>query len=173
MNDSFSLLAKSIRQNKINKLELLNNLKQISEAQSQKDNYIKKVIILQKYIRGILFRKKYSLLLDEINIKTVIDYLYEKKKKRIHDHSEEIISFFVKKYINKRKKKKSILYEQYKIHCANLIKARFKGILVRQKIKKNFGIKNGFQKFDDETKNESEKKMKLISDEKNKNGNYV
>ena len=173
MNDSFSLLAKSIRQNKINKLELLNNLKQISEAQSQKDNYIKKVIILQKYIRGILFRKKYSLLLDEINIKTVIDYLYEKKKKRIHDHSEEIISFFVKKYINKRKKKKSILYEQYKIHCANLIKARFKGILVRQKIKKNFGIKNGFQKLDDETKNESEKKMKLISDEKNKNGNYV
>ena len=80
MNDSFSLLAKSIRQNKINKLELLNNLKQISEAQSQKDNYIKKVIILQKYIRGILFRKKYSLLLDEIIIKTVIDYLYEKKK---------------------------------------------------------------------------------------------
>ena len=80
MNDSFSLLAKSIRQNKINKLELLNNLKQISEAQSQKDNYIKKVIILQKHIRGILFRKKYSLLLDEINIKTVIDYLYEKKE---------------------------------------------------------------------------------------------
>ena len=108
MNDSFSLLAKSIRQNKINKLELLNNLKQISEAQSQKDNYIKKVIILQKYIRGILFRKKYSLLLDEINIKTVIDYLYEKKKKRIHDHSEEIISFFVKKYINKRKKRQKM-----------------------------------------------------------------
>ena len=77
------------------------------------------------------------MLLDEINIKTVIDYLLEKKKKRIHEQSYEIISFFVRKYINKRKKKKSIIYEQYKIHCANLIKARIKGILVRQKIKNN------------------------------------
>ena len=37
MNDSFSLLAKSIRQNKIDKNELLNNLKEIKEAQSQKE----------------------------------------------------------------------------------------------------------------------------------------
>ena len=42
MNDSFSLLAKSIRQNKINKSEILNNIKQISESLSQKDNFIKK-----------------------------------------------------------------------------------------------------------------------------------
>ena len=46
------------------------------------------------------------MLLEEINIKTVIDYLYEKKKKRIHEHSNEIISFFILKYINKRKRKK-------------------------------------------------------------------
>ena len=60
MNDSFSLLAKSIRQNKINKEELLNNLKKISEAEYQKDNYIKMIITIQKYIRGYLYRKKYG-----------------------------------------------------------------------------------------------------------------
>ena len=140
MNDSFSLLAKSIRQNKINKEELLNNLKQISEAQSQREHYIKKVITLQKCFRGYLFRKNYGLLLEEININTVIDYLYEKKKKRIHEHKDEIISFFVLKYINKRKKKKAILVEQYKIHCANLIKARLKGIVIRKKIRKKLEI---------------------------------
>ena len=137
MNDSFSLLAKSIRQNKINKEELLNNLKKIQEAESQRENYIKMVITIQKCIRGFLFRKKYRLLLDEINIKTVIDYLYEKKKKRIHEHSEEIISFFVSKYINKNKRKKNNIFSrQYKIHCVNLIKARLKGIVTRKKINK-------------------------------------
>ena len=137
MNDSFSLLAKSIRQNKINKEELLNNLKKISESEYQKDNYMKMIITIQKYIRGYLYRKKYGLLLDEINIKTVIDYLYEKKKKRIHEHSQEIISFFVSKFINKNKRKKSyMLSRQYKIHCANLIKARLKGIVTRKKFKK-------------------------------------
>ena len=140
MNDSFSLLAKSIRQNKINKEELLNNLKQISEAQSQREHYIKRVITLQKFFRGYLFRKNYGLLLEEININTVIDYLYEKKKKRIHEHKDAIISFFVLKYINKRKKKKAILVEQYKIHCANLIKARLKGIVIRKKIRKKLEI---------------------------------
>ena len=140
MNDSFSLFAKSIRQNKINKNELINNLKVISEAQSQKDKYIKKVIMIQKFIRGYIYRIKYRLLLDEININTIIDYLYEKKKKRIHQHSDEIISFFVSKYINKRRKKKNILLEQYKIHCANLIKAHLKGIIIRKKVKKNLNI---------------------------------
>ena len=141
MNDSFSLLAKSIRQNKINKEELLNNLKEIAEAQAQKEHYIKNVIKLQKCIRGFLFRKQYGLLLEEININTVIDYLYEKKKKRIQQHKDEIISFFVLKYINKRKKKKNnILLEQYKVHCANLIKARLKGIVIRKKIKKKLAL---------------------------------
>ena len=140
MNDSFSLFAKSIRQNKINKNELINNLKVISEAQSQRDKYIKKVIMIQKFIRGHIFRIKYRLLLDEININTIIDYLYEKKKIRIHQHSDEIISFFVSKYINKRRKKKNILLEQYRIHCANLIKAHLRGIIIRKKVKKELNI---------------------------------
>jgi hypothetical protein len=137
MDDSFSLFAKSIRQNKINKEELLNNLKKISESQTKKDKYIKNIIKIQKMVRGHLYRIKYHLSLDEINTKTIIDYLYEKKKKRIHSHSKEIISFFVLKYINKlqKAKKKDMLQLQYKIHCSNLIKARLRGILVRRHVK--------------------------------------
>ena len=137
MDDSFSLFAKSIRQNKINKEELLNNLKEISEAQSKKDNYFKNIIKIQKVVRGHLYRIKYHLSLDEINTKTIIDYLYEKKKQRIHKYSQEIISFFVSKYINKLRKikKKDMLLLQYKIHCCNLIKARIRGVLVRKHIK--------------------------------------
>ena len=137
MDDSFSLLAKSIRQQKINKDELLNNLKQVTEAQIKKDKYIKNIIKIQKVFLGHLFRKKYNLTLDEINTKTIIDYLYEKKKNRIHNHSKEIISFFISKYIIKvrKNKNKEMLFEQYKIHCSNLIKARFKGILIRKHVK--------------------------------------
>ena len=137
MDDSFSLFAKSIRQNKINKEELLNNLKKISESQTKKDKYIKNIIKIQKMVRGHLYRIKYHLSLDEINTKTIIDYLYEKKKKRIHSHSKEIISFFVLKYINKlqKTKKQDMLQLQYKIHCSNLIKARLRGILVRRHVK--------------------------------------
>ena len=142
MYDSFSLLAKSIRQNKINKDELLNNLKGKSQTQIKKDKYIKNIIKIQKIIRGHLYRIKYKLSLDDINTKTIIDYLYEKKKKRIHNHSKEIISFFISKYIKKRRKKKNeILLEQYKIHCSDLIKARFKGILIRKKVKEQLLIK--------------------------------
>ena len=142
MDDSFSLLAKSIRQQKINKNELLNNLKKINNAQTQKNKYIKNIIKIQKVVRGHLYRIKYKLTLDEINTKTIIDYLYEKKKKRIQNHSKEIISFFIMKYVNKmrKNKKKNMLLEQYKIHCSNLIKARFKGILVRKHVKEKLNM---------------------------------
>ena len=150
MDDSFSLLAKSIRQQKINKDELLNNLKEITDAQNRKDKYIKNIIKIQKVVRGHLYRIQYRLTLDEINTKTIIDYLYEKKKKRIHNHSKEIISFFIMKYINKMRKtkKKNMLLEQYKIHCSDLIKARFRGILVRKHVKEQLNlVKNAKDKI--------------------------
>ena len=137
MDDSFSLFAKSIRQKKINKNELFNNLKESNEAQIKKDQYIKKIIKIQKTIRGHLYRIKYNESLDEINTRTIIEYLNEKKRSRIHKHSIEIISFFITKYINKlrKNKKKNMLYEQYKIHCSDLIKARLRGVLVRKHIR--------------------------------------
>ena len=110
MDDSFSLFAKSIRQKKINKNELFNNLKEGNEAQAKKDQYIKKIIKIQKIVRGHLFRIQYNESLDEINTKTIIEYLHDKKKARIHKHNIEIISFFITKYINKVRKKKKKEY---------------------------------------------------------------
>jgi hypothetical protein len=137
MNDSFSSFAKSIRQKKINKNELLNDIKEMSKAKNQKEQYIKNIIKIQKITRGHLYRTKFNKSLDEINTKTVIDYLLEKKKNRIHNHSLDIISFFMMKYVHKIRKNKqnNMLLRQYKIHCINLIKARLKGILVRKHIK--------------------------------------
>jgi len=130
-------LQKVLDKKKINKDELFNNLKEINEAQNRKDQYIKNVIKIQKIIRGHLSRIKYHLSLEEINTKTIIEYLHEKKKMRIHQHSIEIISFFITKYINKQRKNKTknILYEQYKIHCSDLIKARLRGVLIRKHVK--------------------------------------
>ena len=50
MNDSFSLFAKSIRQNKINKEELFNNLKEISDEQNKKEQFIKNVLFSEGLI---------------------------------------------------------------------------------------------------------------------------
>ena len=122
---------------KINKNELLNDIREKSKAKNQKEQYIKNIIKIQKITRGYQYRKKFNKSLDEINTKTVIDYLLEKKKNRIHNHSLDIISFFMMKYIHKIRKNKqnNMLLRQYKIHCINLIKARLKGILVRKHIK--------------------------------------
>ena len=138
MDDSFSLFAQRIRQNKINKDEIQLFRKEIIEFNPVKNISIKKAIQIQKIVRGFLYRKKFKHFLEEINIKTVIEYLHEKRRLRIHNDSNRIISFFLNRYLRKYReiKIKKELDLQYKIHCSNLIKARLKGIIIRKKIKK-------------------------------------
>ena len=133
MNDSFSQFAKQIRQNKIDKNEIRNIKKEVEEINMKKSYKNKMIIIMQKYIRGFLYRKKYKLFLEQMNTETVIDYLLENRRKRIHEHSEEIISFFVLKYIKKQRKKLFLLKK--KIYSINLIKSRLRGIISRKKYK--------------------------------------
>ena len=133
MNDSFSQFAKQIRQNKIDKNEIRNIKKEVEEINMKKSYKNKMIIILQKNIRGFLYRKKYKLFLEQMNTETVIDYLLEHRRNRIHEHSEEIISFFVLKYIKKQRKKLFLLKK--KIYSINLIKSRLRGIISRKKYK--------------------------------------
>ena len=133
INDSFSLFAKKIRQNKINKNELITIKKEVAEINMRKTYLSKMALIIQRYIRGFLYRKKFKLYLEQINIETIIEYLRDKRKDRIHEHSEEIISFFVLKYINKKRKKK--IREKKKEYSINLIKAHLRGIISRKKFK--------------------------------------
>ncbi len=78
MNDSFSQLAKTIRLNKINKKEIQKIKREIIDDKVYKIIKNDMAIKIQKIIRGILYRKQFSILLDEINKETIINYLYEK-----------------------------------------------------------------------------------------------
>ena len=135
MDDSFSALARKIRSKKLNKEDIENLKKEAIECKIERNRRQKKAIEIQRIIRGFLARKKFKILEDKININTIIDYLYEKKLKRIHKHSSQIISYFIYKYIERQRKIKNKLINEYKIHCSDLIKAFIKGIIIRKKIK--------------------------------------
>ena len=135
MNDSFSALARKIRSKKLNKEDIENLKKEAIESKIERNRRQKKAIEIQRIIRGYLARKKFKILEDKININTIIDYLYEKKLKRIHKHSSQIISYFLYKYIERQRKIKNKLINEFKIHCSDLIKAFIRGIIVRKNIK--------------------------------------
>ena len=134
MNDSFSKLAKKIRQNKINKKEIQNIKKEIIDEKVY--NIIKNdmAIRIQKCVRGFLYRKKFNILLDQINTETIINYLYEKKLNRIRKDYNNIISEHITNYIqNIREEKEKI--NQQKIYCIELIKATLRGMILRKKFR--------------------------------------
>ena len=135
MNDPLSELARKIRSKKLNKEEIENLKKEAIESKIERNRRIKKATEIQRIIRGFLARKKFKILEDKININTIIDYLYEKKVKRIHKHSSQIISYFIYKYIERQRKIKTQLINEFKIHCSDVIKAFIRGVILRKKIK--------------------------------------
>ena len=134
MDDSFSALARKIRSKKLNKEDIENLKKEAIESKIERNRRQKKAIEIQRIVRGYLARKKFKIFEDKINIDTIIDYLYEKKLKRIHKHSSQIISYFILKYIESQRKIKNKLINEFKIHCSDLIKAFIKGIILRKNI---------------------------------------
>ena len=148
MDDSFSQLARKIRLKKLKKEDIENLKKEAIESKIERNRRQKKAIEIQRIIRGFLARKKYKILEDRININTIIDYLYEKKLKRIHRHSSQIISYFIYKYIYKQRNIKIKLINEFKIHCSDLIKAFIRGIILRKKIKNDLeSIRNSKKKI--------------------------
>ena len=148
MNDSFSALARKIRSKKLNKEDIENLKKEAIESKIERNRRQKKAIEIQRIIRGYLARKKYRILEDKMNIDTIIEYLYEKKLKRIHKHSSQIISYFIYKYIERQRKIKNKLIYEFKIHCSDLIKGFIRGIILRKKIKgKLESIRNSKKKI--------------------------
>ena len=82
MDDPFNKFAQKIRQEKINKKEIAAIRKEIFLTNNSKIRMNKSIVKIQKNLRGFLFRKKYYKHLEEINTKTIIDYLYEQKKNK-------------------------------------------------------------------------------------------
>ena len=139
-NDSFSALARKIRSKKLNKEDIENLKKEAIESKIERNRRQKKALEIQRIIRGYLARKKFKILEDKININTIIEYLYEKKIKRIHKHSSQIISYFIYKYIERQRKIKNKLIYEFKIHCSDLIKGFIRGIILRKKIKEKLEL---------------------------------
>ena len=61
MNDSFSQLAKKIRQNKINKREIQKIKREIIDGKVLKIIKNDMAIRIQKCVRGFLYRKKFNI----------------------------------------------------------------------------------------------------------------
>ena len=135
MDDSFSRLAKQIRQNKINKNEIKKIKREIIDGKVF--NIIKNdmAIIIQKHIRGYIYRKKYKIFLDRINTEIIIDYLYEKKLARIKSDYKNIISMNIFNYIEYIRSEKEKINLK-KINSIDLIKAHMRGIIFRKNFKK-------------------------------------
>ena len=137
MNDSFSQLAKKIRQKKINKKEIQKIKKEVIDQKVLNIIKTDMALRIQKVFRSFLYRKKvYYIFLEKINTETIIDYLYEKRLNRIHSNSKKIIINHVSNYINNIQKEKEKLNKK-KIQSIDLIKAYLKGIIFRKKFKKN------------------------------------
>ena len=148
MDDSFSALARKLRSKKLNKEDIENYKKEALESKIERNRRQKKAIEIQRIVRGYLARKKFKILEDKLNISTIIDYLYEKKLKRIHKHSSQIISYFIYKYIERQRKIKNKLINEFKIHCSDLIKAFIRGVILRKKIKNELDmIRNSKKKI--------------------------
>ena len=135
MNDSFTKLAKKIRTKKYNKKEIENIKKEAIESKIERNRRINKAIYIQKITRGFLSRKKFKILEEKLNTNTIIDYLYEKKCQRIDRHAPKIISYFVLKYVERQRKIKVRIINEFRVNCSDLIKAFLKGVIVRKKIK--------------------------------------
>ena len=99
MNDSFSQLAKRIRQDKINKKEIKKIKREIIDDRVLKIIKNDMALRIQKCVRGYLYRKKYYSFLEQINTETIIDYLYDKKIKRIQTDYKNIIAHHISNYI--------------------------------------------------------------------------
>jgi len=150
MDDSFSRLAKQLRQNKINRNEIKRIKREIIDGKVL--NIIKKdmAIRIQKYIRGFIYRKKYKIFLEQINTEIIIEYLYQKKLTRIKSDSKNIISTHILNYIKYIREEKEKLTLK-KINSIDLIKATMKGIIFRKNFKKQNSslndIKTKIEKF--------------------------
>ena len=150
MDDSFSRLAKQLRQNKINKNEIKRIKREIIDGKVL--NIIKKDMAkrIQKHIRGFIYRKKYKIFLEQENTEIIIEYLYQKKLTRIKSDSKNIISTHILNYIKYIREEKEKLTLK-KINSIDLIKATMKGIIFRKNFKKQNSllsdIKTKIEKF--------------------------
>ena len=134
-NESFSVIAKKIRMSKVDQKEI-QKLKQESLMKERERQRKKKCITtIQRIYKGHLFRKKFKTQMDELNTKTIINFLKEKRKERIQKNAKEIISYYLNLYINKKRSYEDKVIEGYKNYCADLISSTYLSYRIRSRLK--------------------------------------
>ena len=133
--DDFSELAKKIRMEKIDKKEIQKLKQETVKNEREKNKKKKSILIIQKFIRGFLSRKKFNIKMNDINTKTIVEYLQEKHKKYIMENADKVISFYLNLYLNSKKKYNDKILDGYKNYCSDLIKATYLSYKIRKKLK--------------------------------------
>ena len=146
MDDSFSRLAKQLRQKKINKYEIRKIKREIIDGKVLNIIKTEMAIKIQKHIRGLLYRKKYKIFLDQVNTEIIINYLYENKLARIKLDYKKIISNHILNYIKYIRGEKEKINLK-KINSAELIKAYLRGIIFRKNYKNQLSSLNSIKEI--------------------------
>ena len=133
--DDFSELAKKIRMEKIDKKEIQKLKQETVKNEREKNKKKKSILFIQKMIRGYLSRKKFNVKMNDINTKTIVEYLQEKHKKYIMENADKVISFYLNLYINSKKKYNDKILDGYRNYCSDLIKATYLSYKIRKKLK--------------------------------------
>lgn len=153
---SFDSLAHKLRMQKFDKNEILKLKNDAISNERLKLRKRKSVLRIQKVFKGYLLRKKFKLVIEEINNNIIIEYFKEKRRQRIRENYKEIILRNLDKYIDRQRTRKRFLLVEYFNFCASLISKNFQGFVTRKKIKpklevlKNFkekigGVINGYR----------------------------
>ena len=133
--DDFSELAKKIRMEKIDKKEIQKLKQETVKNEREKNKKKKSILFIQKMIRGYLSRKKFNVKMNDINTKTIVEYLQEKHKKYIMENADKVISFYLNLYVNSKKKYNDKILDGYRNYCSDLIKATYLSYKIRKKLK--------------------------------------
>lgn len=132
--DDFSKLALKIRMEKIDKEEIKKLRKETITNEKYKTKMKKSVLEIQRVCRGYFARKKFKIVLDELNTETIIDYLNHKRIKRIHSQAKDIIAYYVNEYLNVKRQQKQKIIIAYFNYCADIIKTTYESYKIRKKI---------------------------------------
>ena len=133
--DEFSALAKKIRMEKIDRKEIQKLKLETIMNERQKHRRMKCIIKLQSAFRGYKFRKQFQVVIDDLNTRTIIEYLYDKHKNRIHKNATAIISHHLDVYIKRKQSQKEKYLNAYFNYCADVIKSTYLSFKIRKKLK--------------------------------------
>lgn len=93
------------------------------------------IVNIQRFFRGYIARKRFSLIIEEVNKNIIIEYFREKRKNKIRQNFKEVIVHYLNRYINRKREEKRIVLKEYLNYCVNIIKKNYLGFKLRKKLR--------------------------------------